>query len=314
MLNFRNLSVLVLLLAAAGFSGCAGGTGSAGSGMSRILSNIKAGPAESRGDDAYNSRDYVAAFEAYHDAAKSGGQYGQLRLATMYFLGEGVAPDQGKYLEWMGKSAESGYPPANYLMGMHAVSRDAAAAAGYFKNAAGNEHGPSMHMLGMMHARGIGVPQSNSEALRWFRMAKSQGVSVDEGLLSESGISDYMKKIAAPVPRSRKETPRLEDAAKAKPPEPPVKKEDIASIATRELQPEPSQNVKETLDKKMDQKQLLLEIQQHLLRLGYKPGIADGIYGGKTREAITAFQRKKGLDPNGLATEKLLGILKNSTK
>jgi len=314
MLNFRNLSVLVLLLAAAGFSGCAGGPGSAGSGMSRVLSNIKAGPAENRGDDAYNSRDYVAAFAAYHDAAKSGGQYGQFRLATMYFLGEGVKPDQGKYLEWMRKSAESGYPPANYLLGMHDVSRDAAAAARYFENAARNEHGPSMHMLGMMHARGIGVAQNNSEALRWFRMAKSQGVSVDEQLLSESGISDYMKKIAMPVSRSREETPRPEEAAKVKPPEPPEKKEDIAPEAAAKLQPVPSQKMKGTMDQKMDPKQLLLEIQQQLLRLGYKPGIADGIYGKKTREAIKAFQRRKGLDPNGLATEKLLEILKNSPK
>lgn len=40
--------------------------------------------------------------------------------------------------------------------------------------------------------------------------------------------------------------------------------------------------------------QKVVEIQRLLTELGYKPGPVDGIYGGKTRRAIRAWQVKTG--------------------
>ena len=50
-------------------------------------------------------------------------------------------------------------------------------------------------------------------------------------------------------------------------------------------------------------------IQQKLQELGYSPGAADGIYGSKTQEAVTAFQRDQGLDADGIAGKNTLESL-----
>jgi peptidoglycan hydrolase-like protein with peptidoglycan-binding domain len=50
----------------------------------------------------------------------------------------------------------------------------------------------------------------------------------------------------------------------------------------------------------------LRQAQQQLGRLGYEPGVADGVYGPRTRQALEAFQRAKGLP--------LTGILDDATR
>ncbi len=42
-------------------------------------------------------------------------------------------------------------------------------------------------------------------------------------------------------------------------------------------------------------------LQSILKELGYDPGMADGVFGSKTREAVIAFQRDNGLIPDGVA-------------
>lgn len=44
----------------------------------------------------------------------------------------------------------------------------------------------------------------------------------------------------------------------------------------------------------------LVTIQRQLSQLGYSPGLADGIMGPKTREAVVAFQRDNGLKTDGI--------------
>jgi N-acetylmuramoyl-L-alanine amidase CwlA len=44
-----------------------------------------------------------------------------------------------------------------------------------------------------------------------------------------------------------------------------------------------------------------VKVLQTLLKLnGFDPGAADGYFGGKTNAAVVAFQKKKGLDPDGI--------------
>ncbi len=50
-------------------------------------------------------------------------------------------------------------------------------------------------------------------------------------------------------------------------------------------------------------------IQQRLQELGYDPGTADGIYGTKTQNAVTAFQRDNGLAADGIAGKNTLAAL-----
>jgi len=305
MYNLRYIATVFFLFASFGITGCAGGLDSVQSAMSKTVSNIKAGHSEQTGDEAYyQQKNFPAAFTAYQKAAETGGRYGQFMLANMYLSGEGVKRDPLKYLHWMRKSAENGYPPANYLMGMVYISRDAMAASKYFEVAAGKEHGGAMHMLGMMYARGIGVQQSDKEAVRWFRMAKAQGVAIDDRLLSEATMREYIVRIKRNAPQSRATAQGDKKAVQIKTAAPPPVKEISERENAAASQPETVKT--ET----MNQKQLIREVQQYLTKLGYNPGTIDGMMGGKTRNAIKAFQRKKGMRVDGLATETLLDALR----
>lgn len=54
---------------------------------------------------------------------------------------------------------------------------------------------------------------------------------------------------------------------------------------------------------------LIEQIQTGLDYLGYDPGPVDGVYGGRTGEAIRAFQDDAGIEPDGLPSEDLLAAL-----
>lgn len=62
---------------------------------------------------------------------------------------------------------------------------------------------------------------------------------------------------------------------------------------------------------KLDQK---IEVQERLLKAGYDIGDADGIIGPKTIDAISDFQRRNGIQPNGKANEDLLKLLRRTSR
>ena len=64
-------------------------------------------------------------------------------------------------------------------------------------------------------------------------------------------------------------------------------------------------------DRSMTRKQVT-ELQQHLLKQGYKIGSADGIAGSKTRKALRDFQSKHQLPSDGYPSYRMLKILRNN--
>ncbi len=56
----------------------------------------------------------------------------------------------------------------------------------------------------------------------------------------------------------------------------------------------------------------VVNLQQRLTELNYSPGPVDGIYGPKTRDAVTAFQQASGLQADGLAGERTAAALRLS--
>ena len=52
------------------------------------------------------------------------------------------------------------------------------------------------------------------------------------------------------------------------------------------------------------------DLQVHLAQLGFNPGRIDGIFGAVTAEALTDFQRHRGLDANGALTRSTLDELR----
>lgn len=59
---------------------------------------------------------------------------------------------------------------------------------------------------------------------------------------------------------------------------------------------------------------LVTAIQEELRRHGHDPGPADGVFGGKTRNAIRAYQRDTGLRVDGQPTKELLDHLKFASR
>ena len=52
-----------------------------------------------------------------------------------------------------------------------------------------------------------------------------------------------------------------------------------------------------------DRNQRVREMQARLIRLGYQSGYTDGIYGTKTKNAVSAFQKRAGIKATGIADE-----------
>ena len=74
------------------------------------------------------------------------------------------------------------------------------------------------------------------------------------------------------------------------------------------------QEAVQTLSKVGSRGDEVRQIQKKLKELGYDPGQVDGIYGENTKKAVIAFQKAKGLNPDGIAgpqTLKALGISKD---
>ncbi len=252
--------------------GCAGVVDSVKSGAGGAVDYVKSNAAVERGNAAYDQGDHQRAFAYFNNAAELGHDYGQFMLANMYLSGEGTTRDKQAYVRWMEKSAESGYPPANYLIGVEIYSKnpqEAMLAIQYLEKAAQYEHVGAMHMLGLIWATGTGVKKSNAEALRWFRMAKANGLPVEDRLLSESGIAAYVRELE-------------------RTPLPPIMGSQTVPTSNRDL---------------------VRNIQQGLSDIGYDPGPVDGLYGTRTKSAIQALQRDAGIAPDGEASKKVLELI-----
>ena len=59
----------------------------------------------------------------------------------------------------------------------------------------------------------------------------------------------------------------------------------------------------------VDMKQAVANIQTILNKNGYDAGPTDGLMGGKTKEAIVAFQKDNGMEPSGQVNETLVKAL-----
>jgi localization factor PodJL len=61
----------------------------------------------------------------------------------------------------------------------------------------------------------------------------------------------------------------------------------------------------------IDMKQAVRNIQLILNKNGYDAGVADGVMGDRTRSAIAAYQKAKGMEPTGEVNEALVTALLN---
>lgn len=130
--------------------------------------------------------------------ANAGNSIAQVRLGTLYYLGQGVPEDEKQAVYYWKKAASQGSADAMfhlgsaYLFGNQAARTvpdpDREAATWYFQ-AASAGHAEAQYHLGLLFLAGKGVIDSRVEATRWFRKAASQGHNEAKKALSiiESG-------------------------------------------------------------------------------------------------------------------------------
>lgn len=143
------------------------------------LPNVWAGTES--GKDAYKQRDFSAALNEYKSAANNNDREAQYLLAKMYFAGEGTTQNYPQAVHWYRKSAESGYAPAQFALGMMLERRQGVRRTNFFaalkwiEKAAGQEYAPAMYAAAMIYAEGRRVPPNLDRAIDWFRKASAQG-------------------------------------------------------------------------------------------------------------------------------------------
>lgn len=245
------------------------------------------------------SSDPTKAAEWFERSAKLGFAPAQYSLGTLYEKGNGVTRDTVKARDWYLKAAEAGNVRAMHnLAVLFATGVDGKSepeqAARWFVDAA--EHGmtDSQYNLGILYARGAGVDQNMVESYKWFSIVGAAG---DQDAVNKR---DEVAKALSPQ--------ELADA-----------KAEVASFKVEDRNEEantvdiPSEWTaaadRPTTTSSIDMKRAVRNIQAILTKLGYEPGVPDGVIGDKTTAAIKSFQKDAGLDPSGAIDEPLIRAL-----
>lgn len=113
-------------------------------------------------------------------AATAGDAAAQLRLAEMYYQGEGLPLDMDEAYVWARKSADQDVVHAQLLVAVmyskgQGVDQDAGEAAYWYEKAAEQGDPSAQYTLGLYNAAGNGVDQDFGSAAKWFAQAAAQG-------------------------------------------------------------------------------------------------------------------------------------------
>lgn len=112
-------------------------------------------------------------------AAQAGDAAAQLRLAKMYYLGEGLPQGLDEAYSWARKSAGQDVAQAQVLVAVmyskgQGVEQDAGEAAYWYEKAAKQGDAAAQYTLGLYYAAGNGVDQDFGSAAKWFAQAAAQ--------------------------------------------------------------------------------------------------------------------------------------------
>jgi len=171
---------------------------------------------------AYDRGDYQAAMKEWRPHAEQGGVAAQYYLGEMYQYGRGVPQQNSEAAKWYRLAAKQGYSraqralkllpgngsiadtpsssgPSYFAVGLAAYDRgDYQAAMKEWRPHAEQGGVAAQYYLGEMYQYGRGVPQQNSEAAKWYRLAAKQGYSraqrALEHLPSNGSIADTPSK------------------------------------------------------------------------------------------------------------------------
>jgi TPR repeat protein len=126
--------------------------------------------------DAYNSGNYLYAFDEFRELALNGDPSAQYRLGQMYDKGEGVQKDDRLAASWYGKAAGQNDVKAQFAIAEmysqgRGVPQDDRVAARWYLEAAGHGFQKAQMNAGMMYAKGDGVQRDLVQAYKWLSLA-----------------------------------------------------------------------------------------------------------------------------------------------
>ncbi len=150
------------------------------------------------GLEAYNSGNYLYAFDEFRALALNGDAASQYRLGVMYAKGQGVPRDDKQAASWYLKAAFQDETRAQYAIaemfrqGQGVPQNDKQAATWYLEAA---EHGfpKAQYAIGLWYAKGTGVPQDFIQAYKWLSLAGDAAANSKEWI-EEKMTPEQIKK------------------------------------------------------------------------------------------------------------------------
>ncbi|MDE6756710.1 MAG: sel1 repeat family protein [Muribaculaceae bacterium] len=130
---------------------------------------------------AYLNRDYKEAFLLYKQSADAGNPEAMHNVAVMLIQPLGCVQDVAAAIDYYIKASKAGYNPSTYNLGhMNYMGNlngevNKPMAANFFRMAADNGHPESAHYLGLMYKDGDGVEQDTEKAIKYMRIAATEG-------------------------------------------------------------------------------------------------------------------------------------------
>lgn len=232
-------------------------------------------------------RNFDRAVFWFKESAFRGIANARYNLGVLYHQGLGIEKDMDQAIQWYQAASYLKHPEAQYNLGIAYIegigtTYNPEMAAAYFEQAAMGGVVEAAYNLGLIYENSLlGVAQLD-EALFWYKLAADQGNSDAENsvkvLSKEMGFTD-------------EDVQKLVDQMKMLKP---------TFVENQIVQQKQAQN---SADKK---KELIRQVQSHLLESGFYKGNADGITGPMTEAAIESYQAQRGLEIDGKPTEELL--------
>ena len=241
------------------------------------------------------AEDLDAAAIWYERSAAQGFAPAQYRLGNLYENGRGVTRDLVQARLWYQRAAEAGnrmsmHNLAALYAGGELGKQEFDAAAEWFEQAAQRGLKDSQFNLGMLYARGLGVPQDLDRSYKWFSIAAGNG-DTD----AAKARDDVARSLDAET------VGRLNAEVESWKPTAIDLVANFAPIGTWSDAFDPGEAIANP--------DVVKSVQLALTVLGYDVGVADGLAGPKTAEAIRAFERTTGMSESGAINPRLLAVL-----
>ena len=260
---------------------------------------------------------------ALHDAAAGGDAKALFEVGSRYAESRGVKEDMKAAAKWYEQSAELGFAPAEYRIGNFyekgiGVARDIKKAKTYYQLAAEQGNASAMHNLAVLFAMAADGVTDNESAAHWFQEAADLGVKDSQfnlGILAAKGVGmkqnleESYKWFALVAKTGDKDAAakrdeianalRPEQLERARAAAELWKAKPLNAAANSADIPESWQDSAPQTTAGIDMKKAVKNIQLILNKNGYDAGGADGVMGGKTKNAIMAFQTDNKMTPTG---------------